>query len=223
LDYLADICNGDIRSALNSLEIATQSVQGSDITLNLIQEAFEFRLNGITTTDFYDLTSAFIKSIRGGATDAALYWLARMLHSGVDPTFIARRMVISAAEDVGLANPQALPVAMAAKQAVEFIGMPEARIPLAEAVIFLCESPKSNSAHHAINSALQMVRKSRAYPVPPQLKNSSGLYVNPIDHPEKKLDYLPRELKDINFYAPRESGVEEKIFRKHQTKERTKI
>ncbi|HWJ03426.1 MAG TPA: AAA family ATPase, partial [Verrucomicrobiae bacterium] len=131
LDYLADICNGDIRSALNSLEIATQSVQGSNITLDLIQEAFEFRLNGITTTDFYDLTSAFIKSIRGGATDAALYWLARMLHSGVDPTFIARRMVISAAEDVGLANPQALPVAMAAKQAVEFIGMPEARIPLA--------------------------------------------------------------------------------------------
>jgi len=140
LAYLADVCNGDARSALNALEIASQSF--NEITLETIQDAYQFRLNGITTTDFYDLTSAFIKSIRGSHTNAALYWLARLLHSGVDPLFIARRIVISASEDIGLANPQCLQLAISAKQAVEFIGMPEARIPLAEAVIYFVRNAK---------------------------------------------------------------------------------
>jgi len=148
----------------------------------------------------------------------ALYWLARMLSSGVDPIFIARRVVIQAAEDVGLANPQALQVAMAAKQAVEFIGMPEARIPLAEAVIYVSESPKSNSAYKAINAALETVKKTNSYPVPNQLKNSTGLYSNPIDYPETTLTYLPRELQSVRFYYPQNSGTEIKLFNIHSSK-----
>lgn len=218
LNYLSDVCNGDVRSALNALEIASYSAKNEGkIDLDTIQQAFQFRLNGISTTDFYDLTSAFIKSMRGSHTDAAIYWLARMLDSGVDPVFIARRVVIQAAEDVGLANPQALQLAIAAQQAVEFIGMPEARIPLAEAVIFVSESPKSNSAYKAIHSALQTVKSTRAYPIPDQLKNSSGLYVNPIDHPHVKLDYLPKELEKSQFYIPQNSGIEARIFLKRNS------
>ena len=221
LDYLADVCNGDVRSALNALEIASHSANSEGkIDLDTIQQAFQLRLNGISTTDFYDLTSAFIKSMRGSHTDAAIYWLARMLDSGVDPVFIARRVVIQAAEDVGLANPQALQLAIAAKQAVEFIGMPEARIPLAEAVIFVSESPKSNSAYKAIHNAMQTVKSTRPYPIPNQLKNSSGLYVNPIDHPHTSLDYLPKELDKYQFYIPQNSGIEARIFSKRNSNEK---
>jgi putative ATPase len=218
LDYLADVCNGDVRSALNALEIASYSAENDGkINLDIMKQAFQFRLNGISTTDFYDLISAFIKSMRGSHTDAAIYWLARMLDSGVDPIFIARRIVIQAAEDVGLANPQALQVAIAAKQAVEFIGMPEARIPLAEAVIFVSESPKSNSAYKAINSALHTVKNTGAFSIPNQLRNSSGLYVNPIEHPNSRLDYLPKELEEIQFYIPQNSGIEARIFSKRNS------
>jgi putative ATPase len=216
LEYLADICNGDIRSALNSLETAALSIDpGAKIDLEIVQQACQLRLNGITTTDSYDLISAFIKSMRAGHSDGALYWLARMLHSGIDPLFIARRIVIQSAEDVGLANPNALQIAISAKEAVQFIGMPEARIPLAEAVIYICESPKSNSAYKAIDKALDLVRKTNAFGVPNQLKNSSGLYVNPIDNPNSKLEYLPRELKNTKFYNPQNSGYEQRIYAKH--------
>lgn len=216
LEYLADICNGDIRSALNSLEISVYSTNpGAIIDLEIVQQACQQRLKGITTTDFYDLISAFIKSMRAGHSDGALYWLARMLHSGVDPLFIARRIVIQSAEDVGLANPGALQIALSAKEAVEFIGMPEARIPLAEAVIYICESPKSNSAYKAINCALDLVKNTKAFEVPNQLKNSTGLYVNPLENPNCKLEYLPKELKGTKFYHPQNSGTEQKIYRKH--------
>ncbi|MDR3288086.1 MAG: replication-associated recombination protein A [Peptococcaceae bacterium] len=219
LEYLADSCNGDIRSALNSLEAAVLSTElRGQITLEKIKDACQFRLNSISTTDYYDLISAFIKSLRGSRTDAALYWLARMLHSGVDPLFIARRMVIHAAEDVGLANPAALQIAVAAKQAIEFIGMPEARIPLAEAVIYLCESPKSNSAYKAISRALELVKETNAYGVPADLKNSSGLYVNPLDHPGATLHYLPEELADISLYTPQNSGFEQQLYNKRHKK-----
>lgn len=219
LEYLADICNGDIRSALNSLEAAALTADpGAKLDLEIVQQACQLRLNGITTTDSYDLISAFIKSMRAGHSDGALYWLARMLHSGMDPLFIARRIVIQSAEDVGLANPHALQIAISAKEAVQFIGMPEARIPLAEAVIYICESPKSNSAAKAIDNALNLVRKTKAFGVPNQLKNSTGLYVNPIDNPQSKLEYLPRELKDTKLYHPQYSGVEQKIYTKHHCK-----
>jgi putative ATPase len=216
LEYLADICNGDIRSALNSLEIAVYSSDpGTNINLEIIQQACQQRFKGITVTDYYDLISAFIKSMRAGHTDGALYWLARMLHSGVDPLFIARRIVIQSAEDVGLANPAALQIALSAKEAVEFIGMPEARIPLAEAVIYICESPKSNSAYKAINCALDLVKNTETFDVPKQLKNSTGLYVNPLENPQSKLKYLPKELEGAKFYNPRNSGIEQRIYQKH--------
>lgn len=203
LEYLANICNGDIRSALNSLEIAVYSTNPkSVISLKTIQQACQQQFKGTTTPDFYDLLSAFIKSIRAGHSDGALYWLARMLNSGVDPGIIARRIVIQSAEDIGLANPNALQIAIAAKEAVEFIGMPEASIPLAEAVIYLCESPKSNSAYKAINCALDSVKNTDPYEVPNQLKNSTGLYVNPLENPTSKLEYLPPELKNSKFYNP---------------------
>ncbi len=216
LHYTADICNGDARSALCTIEAAAAAIQdGATIDLPTVQQVVQLRLNGISTTDYYDLTSAFIKSMRGSQTDAALYWLSRMLISGIDPLFIARRIVIHAAEDVGLANPQALQLAVAAKQAVEFIGMPEARIPLAEAVIYISESPKSNSAYKAIHLAMEAVKNNPSYPVPNQLKNSTGLYVNPIDSPSVKLKYLPQEISHKKFYSPQNTGIESKIFSKY--------
>lgn len=217
LTYLVDVSDGDIRSALNTLEMAAYSTQGEKrITLETIKAALSFRITKTSTTDFYDLISAFIKSVRAGATDGALYWLARLLYIDTDPLYIARRLVISAAEDIGLANPLALQIAIAAKQAVEFVGMPEARIPLAEATIFLCESPKSNSAYKAIGRALEWVKENPSQPVPDQLKNSTGLYINPIDHPESKLSYLPEGMERISFYIPQKSGVEEKIYAKYE-------
>ncbi|HWQ89951.1 MAG TPA: replication-associated recombination protein A [Desulfitobacteriaceae bacterium] len=215
-EYLAAICNGDARNALNSLEIAAFSTEpGTAISLDIIQQACQQQYKGITTTEYYDLISAFIKSMRAGHTDGALYWLARMLQAGVDPLFIARRIVIQAAEDVGLANPHALQLAVAAKEAAEFLGMPEARIPLAEAVIYICESPKSNSAYKAISQALNLAKGTSSYAVPNHLKNSTGQYVNPLDNPGTKLEYLPQELQNSKFYDPQNSGFEQKIHTKY--------
>jgi putative ATPase len=219
LAYLVDISNGDIRNALNALETAIYSLYDkSSIDLEVIQEAFQFRLNNISTNDFYNLTSAFIKSMRAGHTDGALYWLARMLYSGVDPLYIARRIVVHSTEDVGMANPNALQIAMAAKQALEFVGMPEARMALSQAVIYICESPKSNSAYKAINSALETVKNTHAYDVPNHLKDGSKTYINPIDNPQSKLQYLPDQIKDKRFYKPQNAGVESKIYIKHDKK-----
>jgi putative ATPase len=218
LNYLANICNGDIRNALNALENAVYSLRDSNtVDLATIQQAFQYRINSITTHDMYDLTSAFCKSIRGGQTDAALYWMARLLDSGVDPLYIARRMVVHSSEDIGMANPHALQIALAAKEAVIFLGMPEARIPLAQAVIYLCESPKSNSAYKAIARAFDAVKNNRAYPVPDSIKDGSKTYINPIDHPNSKIQYMPEELKGVTFYEPQNSGVEAKIYHKYRS------
>lgn len=217
LDYLCDVCNGDIRNALIALETAAYSLHGTDtIELGTIQEAYESRINAITTSDFYDLTSAMIKSMRGSRTDAAIYWLARLLDSGVDPIYIARRIVVHSCEDVGMANPHALQVAIAAKQAVEFIGMPEGRIPLAQAVVYICESPKSNSSYQAIGKALDLVRSQRNYPVPDNVRDGSKTYKNPIVHPDTQMQYLPEELQGIRLYQPQDSGVEARIYAKYQ-------
>lgn len=223
LEYLIDVCNGDIRNALSALESASYSLWNSkDITLEHVKEAYQLRLNNTSTSDFYNLTSAFIKSMRAGHSDAALYWLARLLYAGVDPIYIARRIVVHSAEDVGMANPHALQVAIAAKQATEFIGMPEARIPLAEAVIYICESPKSNSAYKAINKAMDVVKNNRSFEVPSDIKDGSKTYINPIDHPQSTMQYLPPELRGITFYQPQNSGVEAKIYSKHQSNKQPK-
>lgn len=217
LEYLADVSNGDVRNALIALETAAYSIYNTKtIDLEAIQEAYESRINAITTTDFYDLTSAFIKSMRGSQTDAAIYWLARLLDSGVDPLYIARRIVVHSAEDVGMANPHALQIAIAAKQAVEFLGLPEGRIPLAEAVVYICESPKSNSAYKAIGRALEAVRSHRNFEVPDNIRDGTRSYINPIDNPGSRMQYLPPEMEGFKFYEPQNSGTESKIFAKHQ-------
>ncbi|WP_159881208.1 replication-associated recombination protein A [Paenibacillus puerhi] len=219
LAYLADICNGDLRNALNALEAAVFSTFDSDVVeLPAVQEAYATRINTISTNDMYNLTSALCKSMRGGHTDGALYWLARLLDSGVDPMYIVRRVIVHSCEDVGMANPNALQVAVAAKEAIQFVGMPEGRLPLAQAVVYVCESPKSNSVYKGINAALQTVRDHRAYEVPAQIRDGTKTYVNPIDNPGAVIQYLPNELKHTRFYIPQNAGVEGKIFTKYHDK-----
>ncbi|MDD6853872.1 MAG: replication-associated recombination protein A, partial [Prevotella sp.] len=168
--------------------------------------------------------SAFIKSIRGSDPDAALYWLARMIEGGEDPRFIARRIVISASEDIGLANPNALLLANAAFDAVDKIGWPEGRIPLAEAVVYLATSPKSNSAYMGINSALEEVRKSGNQPVPLHIRNAPTAlmqelgyhdgYKYPHDYPGNftPQQYLPNALKDLRLWHAQHNPAEEKLY-----------
>lgn len=221
LDYLTDIANGDVRNVLNALEAAAYSLHHTDrIELTHVQEAFSFRLNGITTTDRYNLTSALCKSMRGGQTDAAIYWLARLLYSGVDPEYIARRIVVHSTEDVAMGNPTALTMALAAKDAVLFVGMPEARMALAQAVIFICESPKSNSAYKAINAAMDLVSHTTAYEVPDDIQDGSKSYRNPIDYPGAVNTYLPQQLQKTRFYKPQNSGVEAKIYARYKEQNR---
>ncbi len=175
-DHLIDLSNGDARKLLNALEIAALTAPADAngkilVTSEAVEEALQRKGVTYDDDDHYDVASAFIKSIRGGDADAALYWMARMIQAGEDPVFIARRLVISAAEDIGLGNPQALVLATAAMQAVQTIGLPEARIPLSEAVILLCQSPKSNSAYLAIDRALKDVEEQPHLPIPEYLRD----------------------------------------------------
>ena len=232
LEHLIDIANGDARVALNALEtaaFATSSVAGSTtIDLATISDALQRRspMYDKAGEGHYDTISAFIKSVRGSSPDGALYWLARMIESGEDPLFITRRLVILAAEDIGLAQPEALGVAMAAQQAVHFLGMPEARIPLAEATVYLATAPKSNSAYMALEQALSDVRERSGEPVPLHLRNAvTGLmgnmgygkdYQYAHDHPGHfvEQDFLPPSLNDRRYYQPTEEGSEKEISRR---------
>tara|TARA_Y100000815_G_C13343902_1_gene501218 strand:- start:20 stop:1372 length:1353 start_codon:yes stop_codon:yes gene_type:complete len=229
LEHLIDIANGDARVALNALEtaaFATGVVEGATtIDLATISDALQRRspLYDKAGEGHYDTISAFIKSVRGSSPDGALYWLARMIESGEDPLFIARRLVILAAEDIGLAQPEALAIAVAAQQAVHFLGMPEARIPLAEATVYLATAPKSNSAYMALEQALADVRQRAGEPVPLHLRNAvTGLmrnmgygkdYQYAHDHPGHfvEQDFLPPSLKDRRYYQPTEEGSEKEI------------
>ena len=232
LEHLIDIANGDARVALNALEtaaFATGVVEGATtIDLATISDALQRRspLYDKAGEGHYDTISAFIKSVRGSSPDGALYWLARMIESGEDPLFIARRLVILAAEDIGLAQPEALAIAVAAQQAVHFLGMPEARIPLAEATVYLATAPKSNSAYMALEQALADVRQRAGEPVPLHLRNAvTGLmrnmgygkdYQYAHDHPGHfvEQDFLPPSLKDRRYYQPTEEGSEKEIVEK---------
>ena len=172
----------------------------------------------------YDIISAFIKSIRGSDPDAALYWMARMIEGGEDPQFIARRLVISAAEDIGLANPNALLLANAAFDAVMKIGWPEGRIPLAEAAVYLATSPKSNSAYLGIDTALGIVKETGNQPVPLHLRNAPTQLMKQLgyhdgykyshDFPDHFVvqQYMPDDLQDIRIWHPQHSPSEEKLF-----------
>ena len=222
--------NGDARSVLNTLELAAHGTNpdadgARRIALNAIEDAMQRRatLYDKSGDQHYDTISAFIKSVRSSDPDAAVYWLARMLHSGEDPLFIARRLVILAAEDIGLADPSALAVAVAAQQAAHFVGMPEGRIPLSEATVYLATAPKSNSAYAAINDAMRDAERTTNEPVPLHLRNAvTGLmkdmgygrdYQYAHDHeghftPTRN---LPDNLDGKRYYAPSDQGYETEI------------
>ncbi|MBR6613637.1 MAG: replication-associated recombination protein A [Clostridia bacterium] len=226
IGFLARTTEGDVRTALNALELAVISSEleanGSvKVTAEILEECLQSRklYYDKNSEAHYDTISAFIKSMRGSDPDAAIHYLARMLEAGEDPMFIARRIVICAAEDVGLANPNALVVANAAMQAVHQVGMPEARIILAEAVCVVANSRKSNSAYMAINNAIEDVHNMDVGEVPMHIRNApikemekDGYHVGykyPHDYPGGIVEqqYLPDELKDKKYYIPKEWEV----------------
>ncbi len=230
LEHLAQVANGDARVALNALEFAVLTTPPDEkgrriITLAVAEEAIQQRavLYDRDGDQHYDCVSAWIKSMRGSDADAAVYWLARMIYAGEDPAFLARRLLIHAAEDVGLADPQALVVASAAAQAVERVGLPEGRIILAEATLYIALAPKSNSVIKAIDAALASVEKEKAGPVPVHLRDASYRgaaafghgkgYKYPHDYPGGWVaqQYLPDNLRGQVFYHPSEYGREGQI------------
>ena len=227
LEFLADMSNGDARMALNAVELGILTTEPSEdgsihITLDVAAECIQKRVtlydkNG---DNHYDTISAFIKSMRGSDPDAAVYYLARMLYSGEDVAFVARRIMICAAEDVGNADPQALVVAVSAAQAAERLGMPEARIPLAQAAIYVASAPKSNAAYNAINSALSWVEHHKTEPIPSYLQDASykgakkfghGIgyqYAHNFENHWVKQQYLPDGVADQVFYHGGDLGYE---------------
>jgi putative ATPase len=225
--HLAKIADGDARKALNSLEIAALTTQpGADgvvrVTLAVAEQSIQKKavVYDGDGDAHYDTISAFIKSMRGSDPDAALYWLAKMIHAGEDPRFIARRIVICAAEDVGLADPMALVLATSALEAAEFVGWPEAQIPLAEATIYIATANKSNSAVSAIAAALEDVRSGRTIPVPEHLRDAHYKGAERLGHGkgyqyahDGKDHFVAQDYLGVDktFYQPTEQGVEKKI------------
>lgn len=225
-DAIAYYSGGDARRMLNLLELVSSSMaKGGEITNEIVESqsaAFLTRYDK-TGEQHYDMASAMIKSIRGSDPDAALYWMARMLEGGEDIKFVARRLIISAAEDIGLANPNALLLANNCFQSVNVIGMPEARIILSQTIIYLATSPKSNSAYLAIDKALEEVRRSGNLSVPLHLRNAPTRlmknldygkgYLYPHDHPGNFIEqnYLPEELDGQKFYNPSSNSTEDRI------------
>jgi putative ATPase len=224
LDFLAEASDGDARRALNALEVAVLSAERKPVELtrevaadSIQRKALDYDATGDA---HYDVASAFIKSMRGSDPDAAVYWLARMLEAGEDPRFIARRVVICAAEDVGNADPQALVVAVAALHAAEFVGLPECQLPLAQAVTYIATAPKSNASTAAIAAAREDVRSGRTLPVPEHLRDASYRGAGRLGRGEGykyshdyeggwvEQEYLPEARR---YYEPVDRGYEKVI------------
>lgn len=222
LEHLAKLSDGDARKALTALELATCG--DKHITLADAEESIQRKAVHYGDDGHYDTISAFIKSIRGSDPDAALYWLAKMLHAGEDPRFISRRLVIAASEDIGLADSGALRVALDAHHALEFVGMPEGRIPLAHATVYLATSPKSNTAYAALGAAIQDVESGRTLAVPPHLRTPTSkkltgttgvseeemkyLYAHDYEGAYIPQAYLP---EGRTYYHPGTQGLENRI------------
>ena len=230
LEFLADVSNGDARAALTALELGVLTTDRSEdgiihITIDVASECIQKRVISYDKSgdNHYDTVSAFIKSMRGSDPDAAVYYLARMLYAGEDVKFIARRIMILAAEDIGNADPMALTVAVSAAQAVERIGMPEAQIILSQAVTYMASAPKSNAAVNAISKAMDVVGRTKTPPVPTHLQDAHyksaeklghGLgykYAHNYKNHYVKQQYLPDGLTDEVFYEPSENGYEATI------------
>ena len=225
--FLADICEGDARHALSALELAVRSQVAGDggrVTLAVMQECVQRRAVRYDRDEegHYDTISAFIKSVRGSDPDAALYWLAKMIEGGEDPRFIARRLIILASEDIGNADPRGLTLAVSAMDAVQFIGMPEGRIVLAQATTYLATAPKSNASYAAINAAQEDLRAGRVLEVPEHLKN---VHVNAIGSAKNEGYKYPHDYKGARvgqnylpeargYYQPTEEGYEATIKRR---------
>jgi len=230
LEYMAQMSNGDARVALNSLEFAVNTAKPDKdevrkIDLKIVQEAMQKKalLYDKSGEEHYNIISAFIKSLRGSDPDAALYWMFRMLEAGEDPLYLARRMVILASEDIGNADPQALQVAVAAKEAVEFVGLPEGEFALAQAAIYLATAPKSNAVYEAMNKVKKEIRETQALPVPLHIRNAptplmeklgyGKNYQYPHDFPQHFVseNYLPEGVKQRKYYTPGDLGFEEEL------------
>lgn len=229
--HIAVTANGDARSALNAIELAVLTTPPTDsvihITDEIAAESVQRKVINVDDQQFYDMLSAFCKSLRGGDSDAALAWFARLVYAGIDPRIIIRRLIAHASEDIGMANPQAMVQAVAAGQALEFVGMPEARLSIAQAIIFLCESPKSNSIVRAVDYAYRDAETIMDEPVPIHLRDTSFKgaemlghgkgYKYPHDYPGHVVeqDYMPLSVKGKQYYIPGELGSETKIRQNH--------
>jgi putative ATPase len=228
LAFIAQHAQGDARVALNTLEVTAMLAaqkETSTLDLALAEEAAQHKalLYDKGGEEHYNVISAFIKSMRGSDPDAAVYWMMRMVEAGEDPLFIARRMVIFAAEDIGNADPHALSLAIAARDAVHFVGMPEARIPMAQAVTYLATAPKSNASYKAMLAAAEDVKKHGPLPVPLHLRNAptkmmKGLgygkgyqYAHDYEGAVVEQTHLPDKLKERRYYLPSERGQEKEI------------
>ncbi len=233
IDHLCTQADGDARVVLNALELAVAATREDEdgvrrIDLSTIEGALQTKalLYDKSGEEHYNIISAFHKSLRGGDPDAALYWLARMLEAGEDPLYIARRMVRFASEDIGNADPQALLVAIAAKDAVDFIGMPEGDLALAQAAVYLATAPKSNAIYRAYTKAKEDVTEKEAPPVPLHIRNAPTRlmaelgygkdYKYPHEYPEAVVeqDYLPDSLKGRRYYEPTDRGYEAEISKR---------
>ncbi len=225
LESIAQLSQGDARFSLNTLEMAIETAKAMNektLDLKILQASTGYKPQGYRSEEHYDFASAFIKSLRGSDPDAALYYMTRMIESGEDPMFIARRMIILASEDIGLAEPMALLVAVSAAQAVEYVGLPECILNLAQAVIYLAAAPKSNSVYLAVETAKNVVKQSASVQVPLFLRNpvtklmKNAGYGDGYVYPHEvggfvKRSYMPDELKKIKIYVPKEIGKEVNI------------
>jgi len=232
-DLIASMSEGDARRALNSLDMGFMILKSNEqcvFDIQLAKEVLQKKALYYSEDEHYDTISAFIKSMRGGDPDAVLYWLAKMIEAGEDPLYIARRLVICASEDVGNADPRALELAVAAFHAVESVGMPEGRIPLAQAAIYIALAPKSNSSYKGIDNALSVVREERLSPVPSHLKSANykgaarlgaGIgYKYPHSFKGNHVDQQYMTNGKI-FFFPSDQGYE-KIFKKRLSKRRSR-
>ena len=235
LDHIVRVANGDVRSALNALELAvlTTPMEGdgsTHITLAIAEESIQSRVMQMDESLLYDMLSAFCKSLRGSDSDAALAWFARMIYGGVDPRIVMRRVIVHASEDVGMANPMAMQQAVAAYQALEAVGMPEARLSIAQAIIAVCESPKSNAVLMAVERAIADAEKGGFQPVPQHLRDthyrgaeklgSGDGYKYVHDYPGHFVaqEYRPVEAGGFPYYVPSRQGYENDVRALRETR-----
>ena len=236
LRHIAHIAGGDVRAALGAVEMAVLTTPADAqgvirLTMAVAEESIQKPMIRCDESLYYDMLSAFCKSLRGSDSNAALAWFARLIYAGVDPRLIARRMIVHASEDVGLANPIAMLQAEAASRALEFLGMPEARIPMAQAIIAICESPKSDSVIKAVDKAMADAEKGGYTTVPVHLRDthyaghgrigSGDGYLYPHDYPNHyvRQQYMPEELKGRCYYEPTDMGHEATIKKNQQIRE----